>query len=180
MMLPREIEEIRAQLKGKIAEAGAELIEIQYRRTGTKSVIMFVVDKEGGITLENCAEINRRLGAYLDSISSDTEAGAEGLIRGPYLLEVASPGLDRPLATERDFERVAGQWIRITVREVSGMVRTAVGKLQSVKEGVLRLEIEGAKGTMDTPLRCFPKQQRWTNKAGASSRTLSRNSTPGG
>lgn len=160
MIVPREIEEIRSQLIEKIAEAGAELIEIQYRRTGPKSVITFVVDKDEGITLVECVEINRSLSAYFDSISSQIDEAAMGPIRGPYTLEVSSPGLDRPLVSERDFERAAGQMLRVTVREASGFVKTSVGKLQSFQENVLHLELEDSKGMADLPLSTVIKAVR--------------------
>ncbi len=160
MILPKEIEELRSQLKEKIAESGAELIEIQYRKVGPRSVITFIADKEGGITLEECVEINRRLGAYFDSISSRIDEAGSGPIGGSYTLEVSSPGLDRPLVSERDFERAAGQTIRITARETSGVVRTSVGKLRAVKDGILHLELEGAKGATELPLSSVIKAVR--------------------
>ena len=160
MILPREIEEIRSQLKEKIAEAGAELIEIQYRKTGPKSVITFIADKDGGITLEECVEINRRLGAYFDSLSSQMDEPGMAPLQGPYTLEVSSPGLDRPLVSQRDFERAIGQTLRVTEREISGNVRTQVAKLISVQDGALLLELEGLKETKELTLSSVIKAVR--------------------
>lgn len=160
MILPREIEEIRSEIRDKIAEAGAELIEIRYRKVGPKSVITFIADKDGGITLEECVVINRHLSAYFDSLSSQIDETGSGPIQGPYLLEVSSPGLDRPLISERDFERVAGQTVRITARDSAGIVRTSVGKLESVKDGILHVELEGARGTTDFNLASVIKAVR--------------------
>ena len=160
MILPREIEDIRTQLKEKIAETGAELIEIQYRKVGPKSVITFIADREGGITLEECVEINRRLGAYFDSLSSQIDEPGVTPLQGPYTLEVSSPGLDRPLVSLRDFERALGQTLRVTERETSGNARTYVAKLTSVKDGVLLLELEGAKGTTELTLASVIKAVR--------------------
>ena len=173
MILPREIEEIlrqaqdpersrgvRSEIRDKIVEAGAELIEIRYRKVGPKSVITFIVDKDRGITLEECVAVNRNLSAYFDSLSSQIDETGSGPIQGPYLLEVSSPGLDRPLVSERDFERAAGQTVRITARDSAGIVRTSVGKLTSVKDGVLYFELEGAKGKTDLNLASVIKAVR--------------------
>ena len=160
MILPREIEEIRSEIRDKIVEAGAELIEIRYRRVGPKSVITFIVDTHGGIGLEECVKINRLLSDYFDSLSSQIDEMDSGPIQGPYLLEVSSPGLDRPLVSERDFERVAGETVRITARDSAGIVRTSVGRLESVKEGVLHVELEGAKGKTDINLAWVIKAVR--------------------
>lgn len=136
-MIPREIEGIRAEIRQKVAECGAHLLEIRYRKAGPSGVITFIVDTPAGVTLEECVAVNRTLGAFFDELPSDQ-------IQGPYLLEVNSPGLDRPLTTERDFERTAGQVLRLTRREASGSVKTQVGKTLGVKEGRVIFEVEGS------------------------------------
>ena len=153
MILPREIEEIRSQVREKIAESGADLLEIQYRRIGPRGVITFIVDKEGGVTLENCVAINQKLGAYFDDISAP-------LIQGPYTLEVSSPGLDRLLVTERDFERTAGQTLRLTRRQASGAVTTQIGKMLGVKDGTLVFELEGSGEKLELPFSNVVKAVR--------------------
>ncbi len=182
MILPQEIENIRSQIKDKIAESGAELLEIQYRKMGAqRSVITFIVDKEDGINLQECVDINRRLSDYFDELSSvvgntsgdygalicperraaskDSRPG-NGWIEGSYYLEVNSPGLDRPLVTERDFIRTAGQTLRITQRETSGVLKTNLGRVRSVKDGNLSFEVEGKGGVIELPLSGVVKALR--------------------
>ena len=144
-MIPLEIENIRAQVKQKVAELGAELLEIQYRRSASTGVITFVVDKVGGVTLDDCAVINQSLGTFFDDL-------AEPKIQGPYLLEVNSPGLDRPLSTQRDFERTAGQKLKLTRKEASGKAVTEMGTVSAVKNGVLTFAPEGREAVLQLPL----------------------------
>ncbi len=162
MILPQEIENIRSQIKEKVAESEADLLEIQYRKIGPqRSVITFIVDKEGGINLQECVEINRRLSDYFDGLSSGVgEAAGKGWIEGSYYLEVNSPGLDRPLVTERDFIRTAGQTLRITQRQTSGALNIDIGKVRSVKDGILHFEVEGKEGVVELPLSGVVKAVR--------------------
>src|SRR3990167_9523060 len=88
---------VRGLTEPLLAEQGVELVELMYRREGRGMVLRFLVHTPGGITLDRCAALNRALSDRLD---------AGGFLDEPYLLEVASPGLDRPLSTRRDFERV--------------------------------------------------------------------------
>lgn len=115
-MLPFEIENRLSEIRTEIERRGAELIEASFRRNGPRGVLTFIVDKPGGITLDECAAINRAL--------------SEGdFIQGSYLLEVNSPGLDRPLKTDRDFERAMGETISVTYRDPEGRVRAVTGEL---------------------------------------------------
>ncbi len=85
-----------------------ELIELKFRYESKQMVLQFLVDHpKGGITLQECACLNEQMGSLLDTIN---------VIEGVYVLEVSSPGLDRPLKTQRDFERVKGQLIRVIAR----------------------------------------------------------------
>jgi ribosome maturation factor RimP len=63
MTLPLEIERIRPQIEEKVRESGAELLELYYFRMTGRSILRLIVDKDGGVTLEDCAGINRLLGS---------------------------------------------------------------------------------------------------------------------
>ena len=153
MILPREIEEVRAKIKQKVAELGADLLEIQYRRQGSSGTIAFIVDKEGGVTLQDCVDINHKLGILFDELAGP-------LIQGPYLLEVSSPGLDRPLVTERDFERTIGQVVRLTHRRDSGAIAAEAGKVAGIKDGILIFEVSPSGQKLELPLSSIIKAVR--------------------
>ncbi len=151
-MLPIEIESRLEDIKRQVGAKGAELIDISLRRSGSRGVLTLLVDKPGGITLEECADINRRLGTFLD------ESGFGDM---PYYLEVNSPGLDRRLKTEDDFLRALGQSLRVIARDEFMKSRDYTGRLLSLHEGVLelRLEPDGQK-TVRLPVAAVVKAVR--------------------
>jgi ribosome maturation factor RimP len=130
MSIPFEIEQRRPEIEAEIAKLGAELIELQFRHVGGRSVLTLIVDRPGGVTLDECVRINHRIGEWLDELSSQYEPGTD-FLKGSYFLEVNSPGLDRPLRTPRDFERAAGQSVRVIWRNVAGGTYTTIGVLAS-------------------------------------------------
>jgi len=147
-MLPIELENRLDEIRSLIAGFGAELVDISLRKSAPKSVVTLLVDKPGGVTIEDCVSINNGLSAFFDE-----------LIEGPYYLEVNSPGLDRPLKTARDFARAIGQWIRIVTSDDRGIARAAVARLESVEGELLRLRAPNG-GTVELPITKVIKATR--------------------
>ena len=143
-MLPFEIEKNYDAIRAQVQNAGAELVEITFRRLGSRHVLTVTADKEGGITLDDCARVSECLGAFLDEMT--LEGSADPLLQGAYNLEVVSPGLDRPLKTEKDFLRAVGDSIRTTFKKEAENIATWTGKLIDVKPEGIELELkDGAK-----------------------------------
>src|SRR5581483_1287862 len=86
-----------------------EIVEIQLRGAGKSRLLRVYIDKPGGVTHGDCELISERLGGLLDK--------EDALLDESYTLEVSSPGVERKLIRPRDFERVIGQKIRLTVRD---------------------------------------------------------------
>ena len=138
MRLPLEIETRLEEIDREVGRYGAELVDISFGRARGRNVITLLVDKAGGVTLDECAQINGALSVYFDKLSQDEGiAAACGFLREPYYLEVNSPGLDRPLKTEKDFIRAAGETVRVVYKEADGKVSQATGEIYQVKEGVV-------------------------------------------
>ena len=123
-MLPIEIEKRMDRIRTQAEQAGIELVDVQFRRNGSRGVLTFIVDKAGGVTLNECAEVNRRLGEFLER---ESESAAD-FLKSSYCLEVNSPGLDRPLKSPRDFERARGENVRVAWKtpEGAGLVNTGL------------------------------------------------------
>ncbi|SFK53557.1 ribosome maturation factor RimP [Nitrosomonas aestuarii] len=109
---------------------GYELVEIEQLSRG--KLIRVFVDKEGGITIDDCVTISNHLSRLLT---------AENIDYGR--LEVSSPGLDRPIKKESDFLRFAGEMIKLKLRVPVQGQRNFVGVLREVNDGILKLEVEG-------------------------------------
>lgn len=109
-----------------ILEAGsAELVELTLHRHSRQLLVRLLVDKVGGVTIQDCARFNQLIGQALD--------GA-GLIDGSYTLEVSSPGLDRPLVSKRDFERAIGDEVELEVAEAVRGSKQLTGTLLAVQQ----------------------------------------------
>jgi ribosome maturation factor RimP len=92
-------EDIEQNLDPVLKEAGVELVAVQYQREPVGWVLRFFLDKEGGVSLDDCAFWSDRLGTLVEE---------RGLATGEYSLEVSSPGLQRPLRKREDFLRFTG------------------------------------------------------------------------
>ncbi len=128
------IERVKGIVDPILSNEGMELVDIEYRREARGWVLRLFIDKEGGITLEHCARISEELGRNLD---------VEDFIPNPYILEVSSPGLDRPLKKEKDFIKYLQHRIKVKTLDPIDQRRNFRGKLLKVLEGQIELEVEG-------------------------------------
>lgn len=135
-----------------LASLGMELVEIEYKREGRAMVLRVYVDKPGGVNLDDCADVNRELSAILD---------VEDVVPGRYLLEVSSPGLNRPLKTEADYQRYAGRLVKIRTRlltpdDKGNMRKTFFGELLGLSDGSVRMKLKEGQ-TASLPLAGIAK-----------------------
>ena len=118
-----QIEKVAAPV---LAEHGAELVDSLFVHEHGQWILRFYLDKAGGITLDDCATISEHLGRNLD---------ASDLIQQSYTLEVSSPGLNRPLKKEADYQRFIGEKVDVTLFAPINGRRHFKGTLQSVGAG---------------------------------------------
>jgi ribosome maturation factor RimP len=110
-----------------------ELVDVAFASDRGRWVLRVYIDKEGGVTLDDCAQVSRELGTLVE---------VNEIIDHPYTLEVSSPGLDRPLKKEKDFQRAVGMKIKLkTIAPIDGQ-KKFVGQLQEVLDGGLILLVE--------------------------------------
>jgi ribosome maturation factor RimP len=122
------------ELASRVAEdEGLELVSADILGTGKRTMLRVVVDKIGGVTVGDCEKMSRSLEALLD---------VEDPIKGPYVLEVSSPGLDRPLSTQADFERSIEKLARIITTEKIDNQTFFIGRIIDVGEGWIRLKLD--------------------------------------
>jgi ribosome maturation factor RimP len=133
------IREIAAQVG---ASSGVEVVELDMRGSGNARMLRVFIDKPGGVTHEDCANVSRELSTILDV--EDTVPG------GSYVLEVSSPGLDRKLSRPADFERFTGCRVKLATRTPVNGNKHFEGRLQSFHDGRLTLEL-GTPGKKPKP-----------------------------
>ncbi len=125
-------EKITALLSPVISEANYELVELQLVPRRSSSLLRVLVDRVGGITLDECAELSHRISYVLE---------VEDPIENRYTLEVSSPGLDRPLTTEADFRRKVGESILLSLQD-GGSLSQVEGKIVKVEGDQLVLSVD--------------------------------------
>ena len=128
------LEKVRASARRIVEFAGMELVHLEMKREPVGWVLRLYIDKEGGITLDDCSRISRQVSTQLD---------VDDPFPHKYSLEVSSPGLDRPLIDDRDFEKFAGRVIRLSTREPVNGRRNYKGRLLGLYEGAVHLVLEG-------------------------------------
>ena len=117
-------------LEPALREYGYELVLIEITGLPSRRNIRVFVDREGGINVEDCARAGRIIDPLIESRS---------VFPGSYVLEVSSPGLDRPLFKETDYERFAGRKVRIRLRQPIENRRNFTGILRGLKDKKLIL-----------------------------------------
>jgi len=122
--------DLSSLLETTLAGLGYELVDME--RTGRSGLVRVYIDKPGGINLDDCATVSNHLSHVLTVENVSYER-----------LEVSSPGLDRPLKKERDFERFAGQKVRVKLRLPQEGQRNFTGVLKQTRAGKVELEVEG-------------------------------------
>lgn len=127
------VKQVWAALEPDLEVCGFELVEVEYLHEDGRHVLRVYLDREGGVTLDQCAEASRLIGPLLD---------AADFVDSAYVLEVSSPGIERPVRKPVDFERFAGETIRvITHASVAGRKRFT-GAIGGFDDGMVRLSME--------------------------------------
>lgn len=122
---------VREALDPVVTAAGYDLEDVSVTVAGRRSVVRVIVDRDGGVDLDAVAEVSRTVSEALDD--SDVMGAA------PYVLEVSSPGVDRPLTQPRHWRRAVGRLVRVTVTE-SGQI---TGRITGADDDKVTLDVDG-------------------------------------
>jgi ribosome maturation factor RimP len=128
------ISSLWAMIEPLLETDGIELVELEFKMEGGRWVLRLYVDSERGINLDDCQYVSRQVGALLD---------IKDPIDRKYTLEVSSPGINRVLRKEKDFDRFAGSPVRIKTGSKIGGRRNFYGILKGIENSVVILEVEG-------------------------------------
>ena len=148
------LDQIRAIAERVSAAHGLEVWDVLSRREAAGHVIRVFIDRPGpaatpeeSVSVEDCARVNREMSTMLD---------VEDPLPFAYVLEVSSPGLDRPLRGPSDYQRFSGRWAKVVVSEAVDNQKAFEGRLRGVDSDQVLLE--GAKGRIHRlPLRIITR-----------------------
>jgi ribosome maturation factor RimP len=140
-MSTTQSERLRGLLEPLVSAADLDLEEIEVSRAGRRRMLRIIVDSDEGVELDACAELSRAVSEKLD----ETDAMGED----EYVLEVSSPGADRPLTQHRHYLRAVGRLVKLHLHEGGELV----ARILTVDDEGLDLEVPGVKGRKPTARR---------------------------
>ena len=116
-----------------VEEYGFELVDVEYVKEGGTWYLRTYIDKEGGISIDDCEKVSRRLSDILDE---------KDYIDDTYIMEVSSPGLGRPLKKEKDFKRSLGKEVDIRTYRMIDKQKEFTGILKDYDKDTVTIELE--------------------------------------
>ncbi|HLB59303.1 MAG TPA: ribosome maturation factor RimP [Bdellovibrionota bacterium] len=133
--------QIQELIEPVAAESSIEIVNVEYISGGGPSILRIFIDKEGGVTIADCAAFSKEISGLLDVADP---------IPGKFSLEVSSPGINRPLLKPRDFERFAGRKVSVSLfrpltNDSQDIQKRFQGILGGYSNGVVKVTLEGGK-----------------------------------
>ncbi|MBQ3494369.1 MAG: ribosome maturation factor RimP [Clostridia bacterium] len=139
------------KIRPVIEELGYELVDIEYSKKVDGMNLDFIIDSPNGILIEDCVKVHRAIDELLDEVNPTDDA--------PYILNVSSPGIDRPIKTERDFLRNKNKLVEVKCFAPINGKKLYVGNLidftektVTLKENDVEVELDRAKVAIITPV----------------------------
>jgi ribosome maturation factor RimP len=126
-----------------IDRLGYELVDVEFVMENKEWYLRIYIDKEEGISIDDCTNVSRALSDKLDEIDP---------IDYSYYLEVSSPGIDRPLKKDKDFIRFAGQEVKINLYKALDGKKSLIGILKGLEDNVIILDCNDQEIKIDRDL----------------------------
>lgn len=123
-------EELRTKLEALVASEGMELLAVEFAGTAKKPILRLVIDREGGVSLDDCALVSEQASVLLDVFDP---------FPGAYTLEVSSPGMERKFYRREDYLRFAGQVVRVRMAPTWSGAKVIEGFLEGLEAGMVRV-----------------------------------------
>ena len=142
--------ELRSIIENFLFSQGLDLVDLILRYEGRDLVLRILADRpEGGISLGECANLNIQISQILDE---------KDILKERYIIEVSSPGLDRPLKTKSDFRRALNKRVRVFLKEpINGKLETE-GIINRVEEDLVYIDLGGE--AVEIPLSKIAKAKQ--------------------
>lgn len=142
------VERLEGEVEQTLRDFGYELVLMKFGGPPGNQTLSVYIDKPGGVTTADCQYMTERLSVLLDLLDP---------IPGSYHLMVSSPGVNRPLTRDEDFNRFAGRKAAVTYRNTEGKRATVRGKLHGLSEG--QVLVEGETGLQQLPVDTVEQAQ---------------------
>lgn len=140
--------EVAREIEALLEHEGFELVQVEYVTQHGSPTLRVLIDKDGGMTVDDCRRISELISPVLD---------ASSLFTSRYVLEVSSPGFDRPLTKEQDFVRFAGRPVKVKTRSAIGGKRVFRGTLRGLEDTDMILDVDGMDVRIPVPEVAFAR-----------------------
>ena len=114
-------ERVENEIEKIVASEGLELVHIDYRKQGRGYLLRVDIDKEGGVTIDDCSMVSQQISTYLD---------VDDVVPAEFELQVSSPGLDRKFYRDSDYEKFKGRLVRVRTSQPVRGLHVIVGRLK--------------------------------------------------
>lgn len=122
------------------ARHGVYVYDTEYKKEGSEYFLRLYIDKDGGVTIDDCENVSREISPMLDELT---------FIKDAYIFEVSSPGIDRALSRPWHFEKVLGEEIEIKLFAPLDGSKELCGVLKGYEDGIITLDMNGKEITIE-------------------------------
>lgn len=127
-----------------VQSQGLNLVDVEYVKEGSNWILrVFIENKGGDLKINHCETVSKILSKELDLIDP---------IKNSYILEVSSPGIERPLKTVADYERFTGELVKIKTYVAKNGKKEFIGKLENINNDIVKIKLKEQKGVIEIPL----------------------------
>ena len=140
-MASKVVELCEQKINPIIEDLGYEVVEVEYAKKVDGMNLTFYIDSPSGIQIEDCEKVNNAITDVLDEINVTNDA--------PYILNVSSPGLDRPIKNQRDFFKNKDKLVELTLYKQKNGQKKFVGKLADYNDNNVTLIVEESNVTFE-------------------------------
>ncbi len=137
-------EDVEKFLSPIVSSLGYEIVDVEFAKKYNGDNLTIFIDKEGGIDINDCEKVHNAINDPLDELNPTNDK--------PYTLNVSSPGIDRPIVTDRDFKRNLGEMIEVKLFQMIQKKKTYIGTLTDFNENEIMLSYDGKEIKIDRKL----------------------------
>lgn len=128
-------EEVRDFITPIVEKLGYEIVDVEFAKKYNGDNLTVFIDKDGGIDIDDCETVHNAINEPLDELNPTND--------NPYILNVSSPGIDRPIVTDKDYNRNLNEIIEVKLYQAVNRKKNYVGELISFDEDKITLNVDG-------------------------------------
>ncbi len=134
-------EEVKEFITPIVEKLGYEIVDVEFAKKYNGDNLTVFIDKDGGINIDDCETVHNAINEPLDELNPTND--------NPYILNVSSPGIDRPIVTDKDYNRNLNEMIEVKLYQAVNRKKNYVGELVKFDENMITLMVDGKEVELD-------------------------------